>query len=279
MVKQYQDLCQGNRFTTTLHAINSAILKLARLARATTVYRGISGGVLPSIFFQPDEFNVRGAVEYGFVRWPHIEPICTEDRCVPLPELVRPATDEHDPQPRGGGRLRERRARDGGRDEDGHDGPRGGARPSRHLSTPRPPPFDSSLGVIIPVASVVRRSSAGSRNVRARAHRLSRSPLTLELSACRPARARDLLRPAVRARAHLFARRPQHDRRGGAADRQPEGALDRAGGGAHALQAAGETQTRDHPGAHSPRMSAVSAPDGPTRADVALFASAAATCS
>ena len=68
MVKQYQDLCQGNRFTTTLHAINSAILKLARLARATTVYRGISGGVLPSIFFQPDEFNVRGAVEYGFVR-------------------------------------------------------------------------------------------------------------------------------------------------------------------------------------------------------------------
>ena len=83
MVKQYQDLCQGNRFTTTLHAINSAILKLARLARATTVYRGISGGVLPSIFFQPDEFNVRGAVEYGFVR-------CrTSNRSAPRPALLR----------------------------------------------------------------------------------------------------------------------------------------------------------------------------------------------
>ena len=36
-----------NTYTTTLHAINSAIVKLSKLTRATTVYRGISGRVLP----------------------------------------------------------------------------------------------------------------------------------------------------------------------------------------------------------------------------------------
>ena len=32
-----------NKYSTTLHAINSAIIKLGKLTRATKVYRGISG--------------------------------------------------------------------------------------------------------------------------------------------------------------------------------------------------------------------------------------------
>jgi hypothetical protein len=31
------------------------------------VYRGISGGVLPRAFWQPDAYGVRGAVEFGFL--------------------------------------------------------------------------------------------------------------------------------------------------------------------------------------------------------------------
>ena len=40
--------------------INSAILKLGKIETACTVYRGVSGGLLPEVFWKPDEFNVRG---------------------------------------------------------------------------------------------------------------------------------------------------------------------------------------------------------------------------
>ena len=56
-----------NTYTTTLHAINSAIVKLSKLTRATTVYRGISGRVLPDEFWHPNEFGVKGGVEAAFM--------------------------------------------------------------------------------------------------------------------------------------------------------------------------------------------------------------------
>ena len=39
-----------NSYTTSLHVINSACLKLSLLSKAVKVYRGISGGRLPDSF-------------------------------------------------------------------------------------------------------------------------------------------------------------------------------------------------------------------------------------
>ena len=44
-----------NRYTTTIHSINSCVLKASKLTRAATVYRGIAGGSLPPSFWESDE--------------------------------------------------------------------------------------------------------------------------------------------------------------------------------------------------------------------------------
>lgn len=62
----FKDLTKGNKYTTTLHCINSAIVKLGKLTKAQKVYRGISGGVLPDEFWTPNGFNVCGGVEFAF---------------------------------------------------------------------------------------------------------------------------------------------------------------------------------------------------------------------
>ena len=38
-------------FVTTIHVINSAVIKLSREQRACVVYRGVHGGVLPKQFW------------------------------------------------------------------------------------------------------------------------------------------------------------------------------------------------------------------------------------
>ena len=43
---QLEKLCGRNRYVTTIHAINSAILKLSKLQPVDRVFRGLSGGVL-----------------------------------------------------------------------------------------------------------------------------------------------------------------------------------------------------------------------------------------
>jgi len=55
-----------NRYTTTLHAINSGIVKLSKFTKATTVYRGVSG-VLPEAFWLDNEHGVKGGIELGFM--------------------------------------------------------------------------------------------------------------------------------------------------------------------------------------------------------------------
>ena len=65
--ERFQRLCRGNRYTTTLHACNSAIVKLSKLTVATKVYRGVSGALLPSQFWTRDEYGVRGGVERAFL--------------------------------------------------------------------------------------------------------------------------------------------------------------------------------------------------------------------
>ena len=56
-----------NTYTTTLHVINSAVLKLGKLTQATKVYRGISFRTLPEQMKKVDPENLtRGGIEYGF---------------------------------------------------------------------------------------------------------------------------------------------------------------------------------------------------------------------
>ena len=55
-------LCGDSRYVTTLHCINSAIVKLSRLAKPQTVYRGVAGCVLPSEFWLG-----QGGVEFAFM--------------------------------------------------------------------------------------------------------------------------------------------------------------------------------------------------------------------
>jgi len=66
MVSQYKELCQGNQYTTTLHVINSAIVKLGLLQPVCKVFCGMAGGKLPANFLKPDKMNVRGGVEAAF---------------------------------------------------------------------------------------------------------------------------------------------------------------------------------------------------------------------
>jgi hypothetical protein len=54
-------------FVTTLHVLNSAILKLSKVQKARMVFRGNQGLVLPREFWEPNEDNVRGGIELGFM--------------------------------------------------------------------------------------------------------------------------------------------------------------------------------------------------------------------
>ena len=42
---KFDQLCKGNKYATTLHVVNSAVVKLSKLTKAAKVYRGMSGGV------------------------------------------------------------------------------------------------------------------------------------------------------------------------------------------------------------------------------------------
>jgi hypothetical protein len=55
------------RYVTTLHALNHGCIKFARLSVAKEVHRGFAGMKLPESFEFPDENNVRGGGEFGFM--------------------------------------------------------------------------------------------------------------------------------------------------------------------------------------------------------------------
>ena len=55
------------KYTTTIHAINGAIIKLSKLSQAQIVYRGISNGQLPQKFIEEDRDKVKGGVEIAFM--------------------------------------------------------------------------------------------------------------------------------------------------------------------------------------------------------------------
>jgi hypothetical protein len=67
MDKQASDTC-GNLYTTTLHVINSSVIKLGKLHRAQPVYRGIARRTLQKHLMRKDEqTNTRGGIEFGFM--------------------------------------------------------------------------------------------------------------------------------------------------------------------------------------------------------------------
>jgi HEAT repeat protein len=67
----WKDICDERKiqhpFVTTLHVLNSAILKVAKVQQVEKVYRGIGGGVLPESFIRSDKMGVRGGIELGFM--------------------------------------------------------------------------------------------------------------------------------------------------------------------------------------------------------------------
>ena len=70
-------VCHGNTYTTSLHVINSCIVKTSKLTQCTKVFRGVRDGVLPPEFWEANEFGVRGGIEQGFMS-------TTQDRQVAL---------------------------------------------------------------------------------------------------------------------------------------------------------------------------------------------------
>ena len=59
--------CKGNTYVTTTHAINSCIVKNSKLTKATKVFRGVSGGMLPKSFWEANDQGVRGGIEAAFM--------------------------------------------------------------------------------------------------------------------------------------------------------------------------------------------------------------------
>ena len=73
LVKKEAALCMGNKYATTIHSINSAVLKLSKLTVICRVWRGFKDATLPKAFWEANEHGVRGGVEYGFTS-------CTKSR-------------------------------------------------------------------------------------------------------------------------------------------------------------------------------------------------------
>jgi hypothetical protein len=85
--ERFEELCKGNRYVTTLHSCNSSVVKLGKLTRAATVYRGVSG-LLPPEFWRPNEMGVCGGVEcVRRARTPTADRIAAEALCMAHPGL------------------------------------------------------------------------------------------------------------------------------------------------------------------------------------------------
>ena len=55
-----------NNYVSTIHAINSCVIKLCKLTKAGKVWRGTCYGKLPEEFWVPNSEGVLGGIEYGF---------------------------------------------------------------------------------------------------------------------------------------------------------------------------------------------------------------------
>ena len=63
VLREWPEILQrNNQYVTTIHCLNSMVLKLSQLSKATKVYRGISGGILPDSFVYESFDKWRGGV-------------------------------------------------------------------------------------------------------------------------------------------------------------------------------------------------------------------------
>ena len=58
---------EANLYTTTIHVINSFIVKMGKLTKAVPVYRGMSLRIFPEQFWKQNEQGVMGGVEFAFM--------------------------------------------------------------------------------------------------------------------------------------------------------------------------------------------------------------------
>ena len=63
--KEFRWSLAPTKYATTIHAINSAVIKLSKLTIATSVYRGVAGMRLPASFFKKNADGTTGGVEAG----------------------------------------------------------------------------------------------------------------------------------------------------------------------------------------------------------------------
>ena len=66
---RWEEQCLGNGYVTTVHCINSAIVKMSKLTLGATLWRGYSGVGLSDALLQPDAMGFRGGVDSGFQSW------------------------------------------------------------------------------------------------------------------------------------------------------------------------------------------------------------------
>ena len=70
VLRSKDDRNRMGRYTTTIHVLVSAVVRLARVAKvpeARVVSRGMGGMVLGEKWFSPDARGTRGGVELGFL--------------------------------------------------------------------------------------------------------------------------------------------------------------------------------------------------------------------
>ena len=67
MKSDFDTMCKGNSYSTTIHTINSLIVKVAKLTVVEPVYRGSANGVLPQPFWEQNAEGSRGGVDVRLV--------------------------------------------------------------------------------------------------------------------------------------------------------------------------------------------------------------------
>jgi hypothetical protein len=63
---RFDEVCQGTHYCTSLHSINSCIIKMSKLMKAQPIYRGSTRAKLPHAFLHANAFGIKGGIEYGF---------------------------------------------------------------------------------------------------------------------------------------------------------------------------------------------------------------------
>ena len=63
IVDSYKKMCKDNQYPTTIHAINSLIIKLSKLTVATRVFRGFTFAKLPDSFWTRNSEGIRCGIE------------------------------------------------------------------------------------------------------------------------------------------------------------------------------------------------------------------------